>query len=214
MRMKKNKCRILLFNLLSLLSETLFKLFFMAIGFLFVICLFNLLTSCKTQSQITQNDTVKERIIEKHDTTVVIEKDTAMAGLLLKCDSMGNVNLLNLTMEHGLRIKTEIKLNRQIDSLSNLKNKVSYQPMYIQINCKEDSFEKVIHGYREQIKEIQSHTTTTIVEKKHVPKFYKACTWGFWIIIVILVCILGFKVYKNWGSIYSWIIKMFFKIFK
>lgn len=194
--------------------DVAFRLFFVALGMVIAVVLFNFLTSCKTQSQITQNDTVKERIIEKHDTTVVIEKDTAMAGLLLKCDSMGNVNLLNLTMEHGLRIKTEIKLNRQIDSLSNLKNKVSYHPMYIQINCKEDSFEKVIHGYREQIKEIQSHSTTTIVEKKHVPKFYKACTWGFWIIIVILVCILGFKVYKNWGSIYSWIIKMFFKIFK
>ena len=84
----------------------------------------------------------------------------------------------------------------QLDSLGNLKPQVVYrnQPMYIRVDCKEDSLQLVIKGLRERIEYYEKNDTLRTEQVKYVPDYYKNCTRGFWWLLVILLLIVLWKV--------------------
>lgn len=145
-------------------------------------------TSCKTPQPIVQ-DQVKEIHTETiiHDTVVTIEPDTAAAQLLLECDSIGNVRIVQLEQEQGKRIAMEMELQRIQDRLAGLK-----------ITCKEDSLQRIIELQRERIQELKVDKIMETKVERYIPDFYRYSTWGFWIIVGISLLILAFKAYKWW----------------
>ncbi len=62
--------------------------------------------------------------------------------------------------------------------------------------------EKWLTRYKDKIIEVHDtliidKSKTETVQVKYVPKFYKTCTWGFWIIIVCVVLFIVWKVAKR-----------------
>ena len=46
-------------------------------------------------------------------------------------------------------------------------------------------------------------TKTETVQVKYVPAYYKRVSTGFWVLLVLLLAIIGFKAYKWWLKIQS-----------
>ena len=129
--------------------------------------LFLYLTGCKTPEVVTNQSSDRSTIREQYDSTLTVAGDSATAALLLRCDSLGN-----------------------------LKPQVVYrnQPMYIRVDCKEDSLQLVIKGLRERIEYYEKNDTLRTEQVKYVPDYYKNCTRGFWWLLVILLLIVLWKV--------------------
>lgn len=153
------------------------------------------LSGCKPLERSTKNDHSRDVTTESTDSIVGFAGDSANAALLIRCDSLGNAYLAELHTEQGKRIRLDIELRnalRQLDSLGNLKPQVIYrnQPLYIKMDCKEDSLQALVHALRERITEYEKNDTATVMQVKYVPDYYKNTSRGFWVLLIILVLIV------------------------
>ncbi len=159
------------------------------------------LHGCKAQR--IDSSTYQQTIVEteRYDTTYTVAGDSATAAMLFRCDSLGNVYLANLNTEQGRRMRLElllVNMQARIDSTNRAQdNKPTNQPMYVQVDCKEDSFEVVIHGLRERIAYIEQHKQTEQIEVRYIPKFYRNCTRGFWTLLALILITAAVLVSKN-----------------
>ena len=165
-------------------------------------------------SENTQNSTL---ISERYDSVHTVAGDSATAALLFRCDSMGNVYLAELQTEHGKRINMELAikgLQKSLDSALNQSPQVIYKntPMYVKIDCKEDSFEVVVRGLRERIAYYEENKQIKEVPVRYIPDFYKNCTKGFWALLVMIIIALALLLWKNWGKVAAWVIKLYARI--
>ncbi len=194
----------------------------------FLLC--SLLTSCKYQQPIVSSQTSQQTIIsERYDSAHSVAGDSATAALLFRCDSLGNVYLANLHTEQGKRLRLELLLTSTQQSLDSIRtagthslalsltnttqaDKSTNQPLFVKIDCKEDSFEVVIRGLRERIAYIEENDTTRIVVQKVVPTYYKNMARGFWTMFVLLLLALALLVWKNYGKIAAFFIKLYAKL--
>lgn len=135
-------------------------------------CLF--FGGCKSQ-YIAGQDT--ERIVEvhHHDTTIVVEADSASAMALLECDSAYNVVLRELTIEQGKRIVTSVTTKNTTKGTTN--------GLQIDFDCKEDSLRNII-AWQDSI--IRTKTTQTIVKVEKQKDFVYYCGVAF----IIIVCLV------------------------
>jgi len=159
---------------------------------LMCLCLF----SCKTPQTTTRTDHQKKTEIERTDSLVGFAGDSANAALLIRCDSLGNAYLAELNTEQGKRIRLDIELRnalRQLDSLGNLKPQVIYrnQPLYIKMDCKEDSLQALVHALRERITEYEKNDTLRTEYVKYVPDYYKNTSKGFWWLLGFAILVVG-----------------------
>ena len=151
-----------------------------------VMCSMN---SCKCPECLTTTET--ERIVKvvERDTTIVTEADSASVHALLRCDSAYNVVLYELVTLQGERIKASANTQKQGSDL------------VISLDCKEDSLEHEIQ-MRDSIISTYRHDTT-VIREKYVPAYYKRVSAGFWVLLVILLIIVGFKIYKIYLKVQS-----------
>lgn len=139
-----------------------------------VLLLLGFLCSCKTQ-YIAGQDT--ERIVEihHHDTTIVVEADSASAMALLECDSAYNVVLRELTIEQGKRIVTSVTTKNTTKGTTN--------GLQIDFDCKEDSMLNII-AWQDSI--IRTKTTQTIVKVEKQKDFVYYCGVAF----IVIICLV------------------------
>lgn len=138
-----------------------------------LIAIMAIFSGCKTQ-YIAGQDT--ERIVEvhHHDTTIVVEADSASAMALLECDSAYNVVLRELTIEQGKRIVPSVTTKNTTKGTTN--------GLQIDFDCKEDSLLNII-AWQDSI--IRNNTTKTIVKVEKQKDFVYYCGVAFIIIIVL-----------------------------
>ena len=143
-----------------------------------VLLLLGFLCSCKTQ-YIAGQDT--ERIVEihHHDTTIVVEADSASAMALLECDSAYNVVLRELTIEQGKRIVPSVTTRNATKNTT----KGTTNGLQIDFDCKEDSLRNII-AWQDSI--IRTKTTQTIVKVEKQKDFVYYCGVAF----IIIVCLV------------------------
>lgn len=141
---------------------------------LFVTLCVLFLLGCKTCQPIVET-IEKEKIVEVHtrDTTIVTKADSASIHAWLKCDSAYNVVVEELTTMQGERIKASSNVQKQGKDL------------LLSLDCKEDSLVNEIQLRDSIIHELEKNTK--IIQVEVIPKFYKNCTWGFWILVVLIV---------------------------
>ena len=133
-----------------------------------------LFIGCKINQPIVET-IEKEKIVEVHtrDTAIITKADSASIHALLKCDSAYNVVVGELTTMQGERIKASSNVQKQGKDL------------LLSLDCKEDSLVNEIQLRDSVIREFEKNTE--IIQVKVIPKFYKNCTWGFWILVVLIV---------------------------
>lgn len=181
---------------------------------LIVLCTSALLAlhGCKTQriDSSTNQQTIVET--ERYDSTYTVAGDSATAAMLFRCDSLGNVYLANLNTEQGKRMRLELLLTTmqaRLDSTNRAQNnKPTNQPMYVQVDCKEDSFAVIIRGLRERIAYLEENSKETQVPVRYVPDYYKNCTRGFWTILTLILITAAMLVWRNWKRIVAWVLKL------
>ena len=146
--------------------------------YILFLCLF--LVSCKTQQSVT--DTQKEVRIVDHDTTIIIQPDSASVMALFECDSMNNVIVKQLQNNNGERIETQI----------------IYVPtnnggLSLKVDCKEDSLQKIIQ-WQDSLITIKTTTTTTeYVRRRNGYDKFVSC--GFWILLSAMLVYVALKIY-------------------
>ena len=200
--------------------------------FLYVITVFQ---SCKTPKPIvdttTQNNTI---VSERYDSAHSIEGDSATLKALFRCDSLGNVYLDNLTTEQGKRINLEMNIQSLQIALDSTRNALASarakgkesgnttpapptnQPMFVEIDCKEDSFMVVIRGLRERIAVYEEKERKEQIPVREVSDYHKNCARGFWTLLIANALIIAFKIWRNKSKIASWAINIIakFKLLK
>lgn len=112
---------------------------------------------------------------EQKSGVVSFEPDSATMRLLFECDSAGNVLLRALEQEQGKRLSLEAQLQQTAAGT------------LVEIDCKQDSLQKVIDRLREIIRESNNEVTTETIEVEVIPKFYKVCAWIVCIAVAVLV---------------------------
>lgn len=181
-----------------------------ALLFIVTILAICLLSSCKAQhiGSTTNHQTIVAT--ERYDTTYTVAGDSVTAAMLFRCDSLGNVYLANLSTEQGERLRLELlvtSMQARLDSTANVQH--TNQPMYVQVDCKEDSFAIVIRGLRERIAYLEENNTETQVPVRYVPDYYRNCTRGFWTLLSLLLITVSLLVWKNWKRIVAFFAKLF-----
>ena len=154
------------------------------------------LASCKPLESSTKSTHDKETRIERYDSIVGVAGDSAMAALLLRCDSLGNVYVDELMTVQGKRIRMELELRnkqRQLDSLGNLKptEQRKNQPLLIKMDCKEDSLQVLVHALQQRITEYEKNDTTRTEYVKYVPDYYKNTSRGFWVLLIFAILVVA-----------------------
>lgn len=147
---------------------------------IYILFLGILLVGCKTQQQVTE--TQKEVRVVDHDTTIIIQPDSASVMALLECDSLNNVIVKQLQNNNGERIETQIIYVPTTSGGLNL-----------QVNCKEDSLQRVIE-WQDSIISIKTTTTTTEYIRRR-NGYDKFVSWGFWILLSGTIIIIALKIY-------------------
>lgn len=132
----------------------------------FILILFVLLIGCRTVVPIGNTSMNNAYAYHEQKSGVVsFEPDSATMRMLIECDSAGNVLLRALEQEQGKRLSLEAQL------------KQTAAGTIVEIDCKQDSLQKVIDCLREVIRESSNESTTETIEVKVIPKFHKACAW-------------------------------------
>ncbi len=193
-----------------------------------VLAVFLTVAGCKPKQFVTSTTTQQTLISERYDSAHTVTGDSATAALLFRCDSLGNVYLSELRTEQGRRLRLELQLGdvqaELADALNATKNsdmtiskntlstRKQNTPLLVAIDCKEDSFEVVIRGLRERIAYYEENKEQVQIPVKYVPNYYKNCTRGFWTLLVALIIAVALLVWKNYGKIAAWVIKLYAKI--
>lgn len=124
--------------------------------------------------------------VEKSDTLVVVEPDSASMMALLECDSMGNVLMRELEQEQG----------RNIALSATQKGNV------MTVDCKQDSLQQLVNLLREVVRAYETNDTKEVVTVEVVPKYYRFCSWAFWIVVAaVLIRLAWWAAKKYYGGI-------------
>lgn len=148
--------------------------------------LFGGCTSIREVGSISRVDSVYvERVVERVDTTILIQPDSAAVRMLLACDSMNNVVLVALSESEGKRLQLETALRH------------TQQGVAVSVDCKADSMQLVIDRLREVIRCNRAAQTLQkeVVKEKYIPPFFKWCTGLFLGCMAVVVVIIVLRIY-------------------
>ncbi len=179
----------------------IYKIILGIIGFAIGIVLSTLLTSCKTQQPIVQQVTkevTKEVYIS--DTLVTFQPDSATLHALLQCDSMGQILIAQLAQQQGTHTAINAHLHRNHNGTA------------VTIDCKQDSLQQLVTKLRERITASDTNHQTETRTIEIVPNYYRNCTRGFWVLLIIALAATALLIWRNWSSIATWIIKIYTKL--
>lgn len=179
----------------------IYKVILGIIGFAIGIVLCALLTSCKTQQPIVHQVT-KEVTKEVYitDTLVAFRPDTATLHALLQCDSMGQILIAQLAQQQGTHTAINARLQRTDNGTA------------VTIDCKQDSLQQLVTKLRERITTADTNHQTETRTIEVIPNYYRNCTRGFWVLLIIALATAAILIWRNWASIAAWIIKIYTKL--
>ena len=171
-------------------------------------------------SENTSN-TLIER--EKVDSLIGVAADSARAHLALACDSMGNVYIAEINTLQGERTRLEIalraaleKANTNTPSTASAVTPAKPKIVYLDVDCAADSLQILVTKLRERITHMEQNKEKETVVEKVVPDYYRNCTRGFWVLLIVVVLLFVWWVadYIPVVSKYKMLIKGAFKLLK
>ena len=185
------------------------------------------MVSCVTPKPIVQENTSNTLIErEKVDSLIGVAADSARAQLALACDSMGNVYIMEINTLQGERTRLELALHSALESANtNTPNAPAAagtatpakpKIIYLDVDCAADSLQILVTKLRERITTLESNKQTVTVTEKVIPNYYRNCTRGFWVLLVIAILVFVWWVadYIPVLSKYKFLIKGAFKFLK
>lgn len=185
------------------------------------------MVGCATPKPVVSENTSNTLIErEKVDSLIGVAADSARAHLALACDSMGNVYIAEINTLQGERTRLEIALRAALESpKTNVHNKQSTPAaagnatpakpkiVYLDVDCAADSLQILVTKLRERITHMEQNKEKETVVEKVVPDYYRNCTRGFWVLLIVVVLLFVWWVadYIPVLSKYKLLIKGFFK---
>ena len=183
------------------------------------------MASCATPKPVVSENTSNTLIErEKVDSLIGVAADSARAHLSLACDSMGNVYIAEINTLQGERTRLEIALRA---ALENAKTNTPSAPaaagnttpakpkiVYLDVDCAADSLQILVTKLRERITHMEQNKEKETVMEKVVPDYYRNCTRGFWVLLIVVVLLFVWWVadYIPVVSKYKMLIKGAFKL--
>jgi hypothetical protein len=192
------------------------------------------MVGCATPKPVVSENTSNTLIErEKVDSLIGVAADSARAHLALACDSMGNVYIAEINTLQGERTRLEIALRAALESpKTNVHNKQSTPAaanttpaaagnatpakpkiVYLDVDCAADSLQILVTKLRERITHMEQNKEKETVVEKVVPDYYRNCTRGFWVLLIIVILVFVWCVadYIPVLSKYKLLIKGLFK---
>ena len=180
------------------------------------------MVGCVTSNPVVQENTSEHFIErEKVDSLIGVAADSARAHLALTCDSMGNGYITEINTLQGERTRVEIALrsalentNTNTPAAAGTTTPAKPKIIYLDVDCAADSLQILVTKLRERITTLESNKQTVTVVEKIVPSYYRICTRGFWVLLVIAILMFVWWVadYIPVLSGYKATIKTFLKI--
>ncbi len=181
------------------------------------------MVGCATPKPVVSENTSNTLIErEKVDSLIGVAADSARAHLALACDSMGNVYIAEINTLQGERTRLEIalrsaleKANTNTPSTASAVTPAKPKIVYLDVDCAADSLQILVTKLREQITHMEQNKEKETVVEKVVPDYYRNCTRGFWVLLIVVVLLFVWWVadYIPVVSKYKMLIKGAFKLF-
>lgn len=189
-----------------------------------VLLLAGMVGCASTKPVVSENtsNTLIER--EKVDSLIGVAADSARAHLALACDSMGNVYIAEINTLQGERTRLEIALRAALEKANTntpsapaaAGNTTPAKPkiVYLDVDCAADSLQILVTKLRERITHMEQNKEKETVVEKVVPDYYRNCTRGFWVLLIVVVLLFVWWVadYIPVVSKYKMLIKGAFKL--
>lgn len=183
------------------------------------------MVSCATPKPVVQENTSEHFIErEKVDSLIGVAADSARARLALACDSMGNVYIMEINTLQGERTRLEIALRAALEKANTntpSKPAAAVTPakpkiVYLDVDCAADSLQILVTKLRERITHMEQNKEKETVVEKVVPDYYRNCTRGFWVLLIVVVLLFVWWVadYIPVLSKYKFLIKGALKFLK
>ncbi len=180
------------------------------------------MVGCATQKPVVSENTSNTLIErEKVDSLIGVAADSARAHLALACDSMGNVYIAEINTLQGERTRLEIalraaleKANTNTPSTASAVTPAKPKIVYLDVDCAADSLQILVTKLRERITHMEQNKEKETVVEKVVPDYYRNCTRGFWVLLIVVVLLFVWWVadYIPVVSKYKMLIKGAFKL--
>ena len=189
-----------------------------------VLLLAGMVGCASTKPVVSENtsNTLIER--EKVDSLIGVAADSARAHLALACDSMGNVYIAEINTLQGERTRLEVALRSALENAKTNSpnthaaagNATPAKPkiVYLDVDCAADSLQILVTKLRERITHMEQNKEKETVVEKVVPDYYRNCTRGFWVLLIVVVLLFVWWVadYIPVVSKYKMLIKGAFKL--
>lgn len=205
------------------------KMLFRGLYSMLVMGILLCMASCATSKPVVSDNT-SDRFVEREkvDSLIGVAADSARAHLALACDSMGNVYIAEINTLQGERTRLEIALRSALENANANTNTPSAPAaagnatpakpkiVYLDVDCAADSLQILVTKLRERITTLESNKQTVTVTEKVIPNYYRNCTRGFWVLLVIAILVFVWWVadYIPVLSKYKFLIKGAFKFLK
>ena len=155
------------------------------------------MVGCATPKPVVSENTSNTLIErEKVDSLIGVAADSARAHLALACDSMGNVYIAEINTLQGERTRLEIalraaleKANTNTPSTASAVTPAKPKIVYLDVDCAADSLQILVTKLRERITHMEQNKEKETVVEKVVPDYYRNCTRGFWVLLVIAILV-------------------------
>lgn len=180
------------------------------------------MVGCATPKPVVSENTSNTLIErEKVDSLIGVAADSARAHLALACDSMGNVYIAEINTLQGERTRLEIalraaleKANTNTPSTASAVTPAKPKIVYLDVDCAADSLQILVTKLRERITHMEQNKEKETVVEKVVPDYYRNCTRGFWVLLIVVVLLFVWWVadYIPVVSKYKMLIKGAFKL--
>jgi hypothetical protein len=185
------------------------------------------MASCATPKPVVSENN-SDRFVEREkvDSLIGVAADSARAHLALACDSMGNVYIAEINTLQGERTRLEVALRSALEKANTntpsapaaAGNTTPAKPkiVYLDVDCAADSLQILVTKLRERITHMEQNKEKETVVEKVVPDYYRNCTRGFWVLLIVVVLLFVWWVadYIPVVSKYKMLIKGAFKFLK
>lgn len=157
------------------------------------------ISNTEVKSDSIKNTTIETTTIEtikESDVAQSVDADSAYAALQFKCDSLGNVLLVDLEQEQGKRTNLELQLKENILKIQAIQEK--FEIIVKGLKRDKEVLIKENTELKEKLSSVQSQEKQEpVIVEKPIPDIVKWMAWWGAAALLILILWVALKIYRK-----------------